>query len=266
MGENMATIEKLYPTSLPNYMELVQALQKKAKHELWFRGAGDIKHKLVPTLYRHPKVKTQSGLEDLQRQLMNRFRQRSIPHHNRNLNDDWEAFFFMQHYGVPTRLLDWTENSLTALHFALMAARSRRAKHAAAVWVLDPVTWNETALKHMSYKGGPLTAGDDPLNGYAPRATGKAMSNFPVAIYGAHNSPRIVAQQGAFTIFGSSRNAMAGLIETGDFPKAALSCIVIRAPRIASMRDSILRQGITETVVFPDLEGLARETKRHFGF
>ena len=56
------------------------------------------------------------------------------------------------------------------------------------------------------------------------------------------------------------------LVETDDFPPVALSCIVVNHTRIQPMRTSLLNQGITESMVFPDLEGLARETKRFFGF
>lgn len=48
---------------------------------------------------------------------MIRFRQRSIPFSDRSLQDDWEALFFMQHYRVPTRLLDWSENPFISFHF-----------------------------------------------------------------------------------------------------------------------------------------------------
>src|SRR5207237_7779342 len=141
---------------------------------LWYRGSGFAGHALLPSLYRHKKAKTPEAFADLERQLMTRFRQRSIPYHNRSLVDDWDALFFMQHYGVPTRLLDWTENPFIALHFALMdatRASSSRLRQDAAVWMLDPVLWNRHALKHVSFEGGVLSPDDEALKGYRPPPT-----------------------------------------------------------------------------------------------
>ena len=59
---------------------------------------------------------------------------------------------------------------------------------------------------------------------------------------------------------------METLVRPGMFQRQALRRILISSNHIASMRSSLLNQGITESVVYPDLEGLARETKRHFGF
>ena len=209
----------------------------------------------------------------MERQLMSRFRQRSIPYQTRELKDDWDALFFMQHYGVPTRLLDWTENPLIALHFALMSApatkrrdKSLTYRTPATVWILDPVRWNQSALRHLTYKGGPLTPGDDPLKAYVSSALGTGLGRYPVSIYGAHNSPRIVAQQGVFTIFGAEQLPMERLSKSPTFLRNSLTRVTIVPNRIADMRKSLLNQGITESVVYPDLGGLARETSRHFGF
>jgi len=204
---------------------------------------------------------------------MVRFRQRSIPYHSRPLTDDWDTLFFMQHYGIPTRLLDWTENPLTALHFALMGARKVKAPSSrmvfeseAAVWMLDPVAWNRHALSSMSFESGVLSAGDDALKGYQPTPKFAGMRNEPVALYGAHNSARIVAQQGVFTIFGREASPMEGVFSSGRFPPDCLTKFIIKKSLIPRMRTSLLNHGITESVVFPDLEGLAREIKRVFGF
>lgn len=261
------------PTSLPAYLELIEQLQATASHSVWYRGCGKSTDQLTPTLYRHPRIKRASEFADMERQLMTRFRQRSIPFHNRSLVDDWETLFFMQHYGVPTRLLDWTENPLIALHFALMSGPHRMTKRGtasfsanAAVWVLDPVAWNQHALRHQSFDGGTLTPGDEPLKSYKPPAEFDNMNSSAVALYGAHNSARIVAQQGVFVIFGKTIVPMEKLFRSDTFPATALVKIVIERQYIASIRSTLLKHGITEAVVFPDLEGLAREIKRLFGF
>ena len=258
------------PKSLPEYLELVEKLQNDGDgRTLWYRGCGLSTHQLVPSIYRHPERKTPAQFAELERQLMTRFRQRSIPFHTRNLTDDWEALFFMQHYGVPTRLLDWTENPLVALHFALMSAernaRRTQKRLPAVVWILDPAAWNKSALSHITYDSGPLTAGDDPLKGYAPLSAAGGMSKYPVALYGAHNSSRIVAQQGVFTIFGQERTPMEKVLKAA-FEGSELIKVTILPSRIDPIRTSLLKHGVTESVVFPDLEGLARETKRYFGF
>jgi FRG domain len=255
--------------SLTHYMEIVQDLQNKARHPLWFRGITNSAYSLILSLYRHPKIIAPPEFNKLEQELLTRFRQRSIPYRTRDLSDDWEALFFMQHYAVPTRLLDWTENPLTSLHFALMhtAARALGAHTdltESVVWVLDPVAWNRTALNDVSYSGGALSTTDEEIKSYTPRST--SMKVHPVALYGAHNSPRIVAQQGVFTIFGKGRVPMERLVLEGTFEPSTLTKIVVASEKIRRIRQSLLNQGITEAVVFPDLEGLALETKRHFGF
>ncbi len=259
--------------SLPEFLRLVEDMQGKAGNPLWYRGCGRASDRLVPGLYRHPTRTNLQEVENLERQLVTRFRQRSIPYHTRDLKDPWDTLFFMQHYGVPTRLLDWTENPLIALHFALMAAyrhkgitKTERRLKSAVVWVLDPEGWNRSALRHLSYSGGPLTPGDEALKGYTPLASVASMSKYPVALYGAHNSSRIVAQQGVFAIFGRERIAMERLARHHGFDGRELRRLSIPSGNLMNMRKSLLGHGITESVVFPDLEGLARETKRYFGF
>lgn len=259
--------------SLSDFLARVERVQAKAKNSLWYRGVGDATYKLVPALYRHEKTKGAKELAKLEWEIMTRFKQRSLPYLSRPLVDEWETLFFMQHYGVPTRLLDWTENPFIALYFALMSAKSADRKNAeqrfsadAALWILDPVAWNRHALQHISYQGGVLTPDDDTLKAYRPARDPAGAQKFPVAIYGVHNSPRIVAQQGVFTVFGQEACAMEELVPTKKFPAKILTRILVEKKLLAGMREALLKYGVTESAVFPDLDGLARETKRLFGF
>ena len=50
------------------------------------------------------------------------------------------------------------------------------------------------------------------------------------------------------------------------FPTDCLMKVVLRKGRMPHMYEALRRQGITDSVVFPDLDGLAREIKREFSF
>lgn len=254
-------------------ISLIEGLQDGQSDDLWFRGCSSAKYKLLPSLYRHRKKQTIADLSTLEKNLMTRFRQRSIPFRTNSLADEWECLFFMQHYRVPTRLLDWTENPFMAIFFAVSDApfdvtvRGKlKFKDQAAVWILNPVAWNRHSLNHQSFEGGVLTPDDDALKGYKPVPSFVGMNNYPVALYGAHNSPRIVAQRGSFTIFGQNVEPMEDVYKEQGFPKDSLVKIVFDKTVLPELRRSIFRHGITESVVFPDLDGLAREIRRIYEF
>lgn len=264
------------PKSFAEYIALVEEHQPGGEGILWFRGTGKARHSLLPTLYRHKRCRTAPTLADLERQLIVRFKQRSIPFLTRALENDWDMLFFMQHYGVPTRLLDWTENPFMGLFFAVMSSsvkgRFEGGKPVisftsdAAVWMLDPIAWNRHALKHQGFDRGVLTPSDETVQSYRPMTQFPDMNVQPVALYGAHNSPRIVAQRGVFTIFGQNLKGMEKAYVQEDFPKGCLTKIVLKQKVLPGMRKAILSHGITESVVFPDLDGLAKEIKRGFEF
>ena len=269
----MARPAEKQPKSFLEFVEIVDAYQSKAQESLWFRGCGDHTHSLRPTLYRHKRVSSLKDLSALEQNLMTRFRQRSIPFHSRPLSDDWDVLFFMQHYGIPTRLLDWTENPFVGLYFAVMSARfttspSGRIKFTkdAAVWIVNPVKWNQHSLSHQSFDGGVCTSSSEELKGYSPGRDLAKANKYPVCIYGAHNSPRIVAQRGVFTVFGQDTTSMESIYSAAGFPNECLVKVVLKRRYLPAIRKAVLFHGTTESVVFPDLDGLAKELKRDFEF
>lgn len=270
---SMLKVREENPKTFTAYVDLIENWPIQQDTSLWFRGCGLASHELLPSLYRCPKTRSIEDLAALEGQIITRFRQRSIPFHSRSLADDWDTLFFMQHYGVPTRLLDWTESPFVGLYFAVMTAELNRCgkgnpkfRGDAAVWILDPVKWNRHSLKHQSYNGGILSPGDPELKGFKPSPSFTGMNNHPVAIFGAHNSPRIVAQRGVFTIFGQNTKPMENIYDQEEVPDNCLTKVVIKHSLIKKFQASILNHGVTESVIWPDLDGLAKEIKRGFGF
>lgn len=232
-----------------------------------------VSHQLKPSLYRHKGARSIEDLMQLEKLLVERFRQRSIPFHSRSISDPWEWLFLMQHYGVPTRLLDWSESPLMALFFAVTSAKHKLgAKEKpvfsgdAAIWVLDPVQWNKKAVDLRSFAGAVLTADDANANAYKPIGDINTMKPFPIAIYGAHNSQRIVAQRGVFVCFGKDTHPMEVTFMHERFPAGCLRKVTIKRGRLPHVYEALKRHGLTDSVVFPDLDGLAREIKREYAF
>ena len=254
-------------TSLSQFMAEIESMST-VNNIIWYRGASSINYKLLPTLYRHPTITDSTVLINQEGDILKRFKQRSLPYITRTTTDDWDFFFLMQHFGVPTRLLDWTENPFVALYFALSGASldpTGNYTNDVVVWEMIPEHWNTKSLEDIS-----ITTVIDPddslMTGYDNKSNIARIRKQSVAVYGNYNSVRIVAQKGAFVLFGKEMIAMEEVYVRDMYPTGCLKKIVIPTTHIATMMSSLSRIGITDSVIFPDLEGLAKEIKRAFKF
>jgi hypothetical protein len=269
----MSTLNEETISNYKEFVAFIEDLRARLGRSLWFRGCGKKTYELTPSLYRHRYTTNVEDFMKLEETLIQRFQQRSIPFTVRDMKDPWEWLFFMQHYGIPTRLLDWTESPLTALFFAvtssphkLNASQTYSFSYDAAMWILSPDDWNRKSVDLTSFPGRVLSTNDSNLNAYVPIGNCSVMKDYPLAIYGSHNSQRIVAQRGVFVVFGKDRNSMERIYKDNDFPQDCLYKIIFGKSFLPDLHDAIRRNGITDSVIFPDLDGLAREIRREFKF
>jgi hypothetical protein len=59
---------------------------------------------------------------------------------------------------------------------------------------------------------------------------------------------------------------MEKMFEMDQFPAMSLTKLIFLKDDVGNMQRSLREHGITDSVVFPDLDGLAREMRREFGF
>ena len=230
---------------------------------LWFRGLGLSSHSMLPKIMREGHQPDE--IFERERRLLTRFRQRSMAYWPAGYpQSDWEHQFAMQHYGMPTRLLDWSENLFVAAHFALAPLATPPAEEdLPAVWCLNPVVWNRSAPQLRDYGESihVLTTSDDEIDAYRPE-TSKRRLRFPLAIFGSHNSDRIVSQRGTFMVWGNDNTSLETFTDETPAPVWKLR---IRGDRLALARE-LSTLGFGETMVFPELSSLATELTRIEGW
>ncbi|MBZ5625718.1 MAG: FRG domain-containing protein [Acidobacteriia bacterium] len=225
----------------------------------WCRGQERSEWPLVPKLYR--------GTGDLhtEYEIREEFCTRAPalsdytkPSDDRVLSK-WEWYFVMQHYGAPTRLLDWTEAPLVSLYFAV---RSNRGNFPAAVWMVDAWWLNRTVI-HKDEVIPPADSGTLPADRKRVAAwlpdrfkKGVRLPRLPCAVYPTHTMRRISAQRSCFTIHGSAHDGFDELRHGRK--RARLVKIEIPAWEVKQVRNSLESYGVDETAIFPDLEALGR--------
>lgn len=240
-----------YPDeSVKSVCDLVEWLRQHLQgHDgpVWFRGQSMAEWTLVPKLLRNPSNPSETFL-------INRFKQNAALLLLQNPKNDFEWLFLMQHYSMPTRLLDWTESPLVALYFAAIENEVSDG----ALWVLFPTVLNEKSNYRPDYQHEVPSFEDEHLQNYLPETIAREHRSrlFPMAAIAPRNSPRMQAQQGVFTISHRENTP----IEDVGAPGAARDHVwryIIPAEAKVSLLQELRILGFSRFQLFPELDSLA---------
>lgn len=127
---------------------------------LWYRGHQNYEYKLLPTAMRNYAQHAQenNSLRDFQRGAYEEFRFR-IDNASEKIEKsgytECDYLALMQHYGAPTIYMDWTENAISALYFALEAFIDPKKKDFqndkdAVLYILHPQLYNRARNEIMN--------------------------------------------------------------------------------------------------------------------
>jgi len=119
----MKSVPETTVTSVPRFLHELEAYPSSL---YWvFRGQADVSWALVPKAgragyyLREKHEPPQHGLPPRDICRFNYWREQAVAYNLTLPTNDFECLALAQHYGLATRLLDWTTNPLVALFFAV---------------------------------------------------------------------------------------------------------------------------------------------------
>lgn len=287
---------KYVVNSLADYVSTATEIANEVE-DIWFRGHACASYRLVPSALRDtiPLTDARGNKVEKGQQVISHgghvtgispenmfyeFKARAVPFLNREPSNNFEWMFLMQHYGVPTRLLDWTTNALVALFFAIESNPTSDeewhnddspSKHfmetdefcseGAAVFAISPSKLNELTVSNPAKIY--ICEEADKWGHYFDPMSYEGISNFlPIAVQSSHIDTRIRSQSGHFTLHGSN------IWELDYYTplREIMHKIFIPYIVVPQMLKDLQALGITESFIYPGLESLSRDIKRSEAF
>lgn len=214
-------------TSLAEYLETIKQFVGEG---YLYRGQKEKFNGLKPTIGRDTD---EDGCASSELKIFRRFKREYMSRFNSRLNDDWERLTLGQHYGLATRLLDWTESPLIALYFAVEDLKSD------ANSIVYVITSHPFKLKN-------ITAKEIKKDKLTPYNIKENYVFLPIYI-----APQMQSQSAVFTIHHQP---------TEDFSPFVTMEIIIKNKARKNIKTELWQYGISRKTLFPDLYGLATTT------
>ncbi|WP_367376554.1 FRG domain-containing protein [Hafnia alvei] len=218
------------------------------ENDFWYRGQSDFSWGLNPGFFRLKGNVSESTL-------LMRFKQTAAQLISSTPKESFDWMFLMQHYGLPTRLLDWSESPLIGLYFAVENINQHDKD--GSLWILNPIKLNAIS-RIQSHKEDFFIPSfeDEVLNNYtleSVRSGHQNVSLLPIAIIATRNNPRIQAQLGVFTVHHTENETIEKAV---THPNHFLK-IKIPAEAKNKLKKQLSMLGYSRFQIFPELSSIS---------
>jgi hypothetical protein len=214
-----------------------------SKHWL-YRGQG-VLDPPAPRYFRERGGLVKSDAETLEQGHIEEFRKTFGQHLPASATSDWGILTWLQHYGAPTRLLDWTCNPMIALWFAARARlddiESGQANQSSftTVWLVKTKKEQWATLAELQQR---------------PRDTREVLFAQPPEI-----DIRVLAQRSVFSVHRLPRSSIDSCWDdlTGMLHGGELICLAADDSTLPGIFKDLRARGVSGQMIYPDLLGAA---------
>lgn len=159
-----------------------------------------------------------------------------------DINHNLEWMMHAQHFGVPTKLLDFTYSHIISLMFAVEDAFKYDSEDA-SVWFLDPLKLNHESCRRSEI----LNISDDEID--------PDKYDGPFVIQIRRSNSRINSQRGLFIYFPEESKSLESINNSDEFLKK----IIIPKIHKKEIMSSLYSIGINKTQIYPELQSIGQD-------
>jgi hypothetical protein len=237
---------------------------KRNRTSYVYRGIPDTSFKMQTSLRRNCKeLSTQ-----LEPSILRNFAKYAVIDDPTIQHSVWRQMIVGQHYSLPTRLLDWTQSALIALHFAVTEEDlDRMNDHDCMVWRIDmremagllPQKYQQVLQKTQGsvFSVEMMNQITNNLEEYDKDMGSSAM----VVVEPPSIDARIVNQYSFFSLVPSQMIDIEGFLDSRT--DNTTQYIIDKSLRWR-IRDMLDQLNISERIVYPGLSGLSKWIARHY--
>lgn len=162
---------------------------------------------------------------------------------NHSLTNEYDWMIYAQHYGIPTRMLDFTFSHVISLMFAVENAFDDEEELDSEVWFLNPEKLNNKYASRSEILN--IANGE---NHNLDKFSG------PIAIKSKKINERIKSQNGLFVYFQDDSKPLDNLLE-----EDILKRVVIKGNCKKNILSSLYSMGISFTTLYPELQSVSKD-------
>ena len=251
-----------------------------------FRGhSNHQKYKLLPGIFREREISPghiTTEYSQLEFNILNDFISEACRFVKDIPVEDVPAWLeIAQHFGVPTRLLDFTENPLVALYFACTGSPEEDA----AVWIINEPIYNKKFFSEgslvLAMRSKQIVSKivseevvyQDYQDYQAQHYNNPNYIQWPWIYKPHYYEERMNLQSSVFMIWGANRGPLTNFISQNEFmveedvtnQTCGLICsISIPAGRKRELLNQLNLCGVNEKFIYPGIDGIGRYINRKY--